>query len=519
MRLLIVVTGNSATGTITVTGKDFTQAQNAATETTPTIAVSGTASNPNPTGYEYVTSAIFSTVNASGVTVSGLTGGSVKIYGIQAARFLLPAMLDAEEKFPMYSPQEQRGIMVRDTAIQQLIKQVDIAKLEQTFYPDNCLWLPYMLTGSAPTTANIATSVSSVLSLKVATATSGPFSLTTQPNTLGPGMLLRFTVASSSAVGTITVAGTNVYGQSITETILAGVPGAANGNGTYYSQQVFASVSSNGVSFTGLTSGTCAVDGFFAESYTFTGDSTSNTVYSSVLEWYTGTDAITYPFFFLTDVSIEGGTEKETKITGKGMAQDSLAIGNRTTTPLTASTASVPIGTIGAFSNLWQPFDIGLAGWQTAWYIDALSGTAGTTSYPVVLDWKLDFKIPQKPSYPAVNWQRFQKVYRQQRETTMDLTIDFADELQYEQFRQNFNRQLVQVQFIGPYVGSTTSPVAAVYKQWTFTFHMRWTSIKRDTSGMEKVTAKISGRAEYSTALGYDYTIKVVNQIPPTYNG
>jgi hypothetical protein len=515
MRLLIVVTGNSATGTITVTGKDFTQAQNAATETTPTIAVSGTASNPNPTGYEYVTTAIFSTVNASGVTVSGLTGGSVKIYGIQAARFLLPAMLDAEEKFPMYSPQEQRGIMVRDTAIQQLIKQVDIAKLEQTFYPDNCLWLPYMLTGSAPTTATIPASPTA---LKVSTAVSGsPFSLTTQPNTLGPGSILQFVVTGSSAVGTIVVAGTNIYGQAITETILAGVPGAANGNGTFYSQQVFASVNASGVSFTGLTSGSCAINGIIAESYTFTGDSTSNTVYSAALEWYTGTDAITYPFFFLTDVTIEGGTEKETKLTGKGMAQDSLVIGNRTTTPLTASTASVPIGTIGAFSNLWQPFDIGLAGWQVQFYIDALSGTAGTTAYNQVLDYKLSFKIPQKPSYPAVNWQRFQKVYRQQRETTMDLTIDFIDDVQYENFRQGFSKSFVQCVFTGPYLGATGG--TAFFKQWTFTFLIKWTSIKRDVSQMEKVQAQLSGRAEYTPSVGYDYTIKVVNQIPPTYNG
>jgi hypothetical protein len=423
-------------------------------------------------------------------------------------------MLDAEEKFPPYSPVEQRGLMVRDTAIQQLIKQVDIAKLEQTFYPDNCLWLPYMLTGSAPTVATIPASPT-VLKAST-TVVSGPWSLTTQPNTLGPGQLLQFVVTGSSAVGTIVVAGTNIYGQAITETILAGVPGAANGNGTFYSQQVFASVNSNGVSFTGLTSGSVAVNGITAESYTFNGDSTSNTVYSSTIEWYTGTDAISYPFFFLTDATLEGGTEKETKLTAKGMAQDSLVIGNRTTSPLTASTASVQIGTIGAFSNLWQPFDIGLAGWQTAVYIDSLSGTAGTTQYSSVLDWKLDFKVPQKPSYPAVNWQRFQKVYRQQRETTLDLTIDFADELQYEQFRQTFNKQFVQFQFIGPYLGSTGGTIYT--KSWTMTFLTRWVSIKRDTSKMEKVEAKLQGRVEYTPSLGYDYKIVVQNTTPPTYN-
>lgn len=619
-RLLIVVQGNTASGTITVAGKDFSQAQNSVSETTPTFAAAGSASNPTGTS-EYTTIQTFDTINASGVTVSGLTGGTVKIYAIDAVRFLLPAMADMEEKFPPHSPQEQRGLMSRDTAIEQLVKVVDISKIEQMFYPDNCTWLPFATTGASPfviplpslatqikaaaavstapysiaagsqpnvigtasriqfvTSGNSATGTITVAGTNIAgtaitealtipgsdgtfttnnsfatinssgitisgmtgaatvqvlalsgqvkasyAVAGGATSLTTQPNTIGPDSILMIVASGSSAVGTVVVAGTNRLGMAISETVQCGVPGAANGNGTFYTNQAFSTVNASGVSFTGLTSGSVIINAVpgFSGTWLAGPSSTSNPggsdqLYSVTIEWYTGTDAVTLPFSFFTEATLEWGVEKETKWTAKGMAQDMLAIGNRATTPLTASTAGIGIGAIGGFNDYWQPFDVGLAGWQVAVFIDALSGTPGTTAYNQVLDGKVTFKTPQKASYPAVNWQRFQKVYRQQRETDLELTIDFIDLVQYEQFRQNFVKQLVQLQFIGPYIGSTLSTV--FYKQWAYTFAAKILEAKRDPSKMEKVEAKFKLKCEYSSLLGYDYKLVMQNQQPPIYN-
>lgn len=520
MRLLIVVIGNTATGTISVAGKDFSQAQNAVSESTPTIPVAGTAANPTGT-YEYATTQVFSTVNASGVTVSGLTGGSVKIYGIQAASKLEPAMVEVEEKFPNHSPQEQRGLTSRDTAIQQLIKQVDIGKIEQVFMPDTCLWLPFVTTGSNP---QVTTLPASPTVIKASTAvTSFPItSYTAQPNVNGPDSLIQLVVTGSSAVGTVTVRGTNRYGQTISEVVQCGVPGAANGNGTFYTNQAFSTLdTTTGMTATGLTSGSVAVNAIVGSQWMWiaadSGTGASSTLYTACFEWFDGTDAVAIPFAFLTETSLEGGTEKEMKWTGKGMAQDIVALGNRTTTPLVASSASIPISTsTGAFSNLWQPFDIGMPGWTASAFIDAISGTPATTAYNSVLEWKITFKTPFKPSYPAVGWNRYQKIYRQQRETDIELTVAFDDLVQYETFRQGFVKQLVTLQFTSNvYMG--TAP-GAIFKNWQYVFAAKIVEAKRDASKMEKVEAKFKLKTEYTPSLGYEYKLTVQNQQPPVYN-
>ncbi|SRR5579871_850194 len=530
-RLLIVVTGNSATGTISVAGKDFSQAQNAVSETTPTIPVAGSASNPLTSGYEYVTTMIFSSINANGVTVSGLTGGSVKIYAVLGARWLVPCMFDAEEKIPEYSPQEQRGLRSRHSNIIRLNKQVDLTSLKMLFYPDVCnAWLPRSVIGSSPSQATIPASPT-VLKSTYAVA-GGATSLTTQPNTLGPGSLIQLVVTGSSAVGTVVIAGTNIYGQAITETVQCGAPGAANGNGTYYTQQVFATVNASGISFTALTSGSVAFNGIILSQETYIRDKAGagDTYQSLVVEQYTGADALVFPFAYPTETTIEWNAEKETTVTLKGGAQDSLAIGNRATTPLASSAINynTQIGAAGAFAGssggnpaagLWQPFDIGLAGWQVAAFIDALSGTPGTTAYNQILQGKIIFKTPQKPSYPSVNWQRFQKLYGQQDETQLDLTVDFIDEVQYEQFRQNI-KQLIQVQFIGPYAGATGG--TAYYKNWTFTFAAKLITAKRDPSKMEKVEATITYLCEWTqnafgAGVNGEYQLVVQSQLPPNY--
>ncbi len=507
-RLLIVVSGNSATGTITVAGKDFSQALNAISEATPTIAIAGSASNPLTTGYEYLTSNIYSSVNSSGVTVSGLTGGSVKIYALASARSLQPCMFDAEEKKAMFSPQEQRGLVSLHTNIQRLNKVVDIATFKEVLYPDTAAWwFGRAIIGSSPAQVTVP---STPTVLKASHTPTGSVSLTTQPNTVALGEILKFVISGgTTAVGTIAVAGTDAYtGLAISETVQAGAPGAASGDGTYYTQQCFATVNSSGVTYTGLTGGTplCAISGYYLLKETYTAASSASsstagdTLNSVAVDWFDGTDFVSLPYSQITELMLEGSAEKEILLTGKGMAQDMLAIGNRTTTPLSATAlAYAPaIGAPGAFSTsggsaagLWQPLDYGGSGWQVQWYADALSGTAGTTALNTVLTWKITCKTPFKASYPSVLWDRFQKLYRQQREFTIDLTVDLQDMVQYENYRQNIP-QLVQLYIQGPPTGAGGS-----FRSWTFTFVVRTTQFKRDASKMEKVEATLQMQAYY----------------------
>ncbi len=499
-RLLIVVTGNSATGTVTVAGKDFSQALNAISEATPTIPIAGSASNPLASGYEYTTSNIYSSVTAStGITFSGLTGGTVRIYAIASARSLQPAMFDSEEKLPMFSPQEQRGLVSANTNIQRLNKTVDIGSFKQNFYPDtSAWWFGRSVIGSNPT---VATVPSTPTTLKASHTPTSSVSLTTQPNTVALGEIIKFVVSGgTTAVGTITVAGTAPYtGQAISEVVQAGAPGAASGDGTYYTQQAFATVSASGITYTGLTGGTplCVITGYYllTETYTMSTAGAGDTLNSVVIDWFDGTDFVTLPYGYFTDTTLEGSAEKEITFTAKGGAQDMLAVGNRTTTPLSATAlAYAPaIGNPGLFSTsggtaagLWQPFDTGVSGWQVQWYADALSGTAGTTPLNTVLTWKVDFKTPFQPSWPSINWNRFGKLYRQQRSMQIDLTVDFQDLVQYENFRQNIP-QLLQLYIQGPPVGA-----GGAYKNWTFNFVGKITAFKRDASKMEKTEAAVT---------------------------
>jgi hypothetical protein len=519
MRLLIDVRGNFATGTITVTGKDFTQAIGALVNSTPTIPIAGTAANQQP--YEYVTPGVYSTIDASGVAVTGLTGGVVRIWGIVAASTHVPAMLETpEEKIEKHSPEEQRGTLSRHTNFKNLNKVVDLGKFDQDLYLDNCAeWFGRSVIGNSPTQVTIPASPT-VLKTTTAVATF-PVSLTTQPNTIGPGSILELVVTASSAVGTVTITGTNILGQTISETVICGLPAAANGNGTFYTQQVFASVNASGVALgSGLTGGSVAINGIIGIQETYqvglAGVGAGDVLRPLVVEQYTGVDALTHPLSFFEEVTIEGASEgKENKISCKGGCQDQLAIGDRTVANMENITGNVPFGSVGGLSQIWQPFDVGLGGWQTTWFIDPLSGTAGTTAYSQVLDWKISFKNPRTRNYPAVNSQRLQSITRKQREVEIELTILFEDLVQYEKYRQNV-KQLLRAQFVSHvYMGTTGSVI--YFKNWTFDFPAKLVEAKRDSTKLERVEAKVKFMTEYTDSLGYEIKLVKQVQLPPNY--
>src|SRR5689334_11471380 len=103
MRLLVIVQGNTATGTVSIAG---TVLSGSSPETTPTIPIPPAGQNSLVSAYEYVTVNVYSAVNASGVTTTGLTNGVITIYGIQAAKYLIPSIADIEKDFDYFVPKE-----------------------------------------------------------------------------------------------------------------------------------------------------------------------------------------------------------------------------------------------------------------------------------------------------------------------------------------------------------------------------------------------------------------------------
>lgn len=492
-RLFVVVQGNTATGTVTITGT--APGGGSVNETTPTIPIQTASQSAQVNDFEYVTSTVFATVNASGVTTTGLTNATISIYGIQAAKYLIPSLAQLSDPYDYFSPQEARGLLDRDTKNLQLIKKATIDKLDQALYPEASLFAAYMGISNNPTVTTIP---ASPVSLKTSSAISGgPFSLTTQPT--APGMVLIFAVTSSTVVGTISVTGVNQWGVTVTETINAN---GTNGNGTYYSSNVYSSVNASGVTFTGLTSGSCAITGVYGWQYVFTPD--LNNLYSAAMEWYTGTDSDAIPWSYITDLEFSFDTTKETSISFKGGEWDVLPIGNRSTNPMSTSQVSA----------LGQPLDLPMVGWQTAIYVDALSGTPGTTPYSSITDAKVSIKVPQKPIYTATNTQRYTKLYRGQREASFTANIDFTSLDQYEAYRQNL-KQFIAFQFLGAYIGSANGTLYS--KSWTWIFPAQYTKFTRDPTKLENVTVALEAKGIYESSVGYSHKLIVVCQQPPTY--
>jgi hypothetical protein len=491
MYLHVVVKGATASGTVALAGKKA-DGTTAVSETSTTLAAA-TATQPNS---EYCTVATYNTVNASGITTTGLTGATITVYGIYAATKLVPANFNVVEKFDQFSANDHRGILWKDIRVQQLNKHVSLDKFDQALYPDTSLWWAFCNFGSTPTTTLIASAGSTPDVLKAITAVSGsPLSLTTQP--LAPGQLLQFVVTSAAASGTIAISGTNQYGVATTETV------AASGNGTFYSQNVYSAVASGGITVTGLTSGSVAIGGFFATKWTFT--MPADPISTIACAIFTGTDSAVYPFGIIDSGDFSMDVDKEIGVTCKTMTQDRVAIGNRATNPQTANLLPV----------YGQPIDYPAAGWATLVYIDAISGTPGTTLYPDLLDVKLSIDTGAKTTYTAANTQVYSRFYREPASMKFDATVDFLNQIEYENFRQLQKRLFVfKFQESNRFVGSSSS--SPVFKYWQFTVPAKYQAFDLDRS-KEKVTAKMSGVAEYSESLGYAVRLDVVNQMPPTY--
>ncbi len=488
VRYFIRITNWTTSGTVTITGTGTpgnTETYNIAAPTAQQTQSAQLASN------EYVSANAYTAI--TNVTTTGLTNGTIVIYAIQAGKFQLPSSMKSTRKPKVYSPNEHNALIERDKKILVLTNETTIDEIKQDVYGDLSLWWPYMMMGAPTTTASIPAVPTSLLAAAPLSATQ---SLTSQPT--APGMRLILTVTAFTVAGTVTITGTVGGTANVAESI--SIPAA----GTYYSSNIYTAVNASGVTNV-TTAATVAITGVFGWSYTFL---SSGAKYTAAVEWFDGAGSWTHPFCFATDGSFDIKVNSEATITLKGKAQDKLPIGDRTTTPLSGVNR---IAAIGANLN-----DMPLVGWQTLMFMDAITGTPLTTNYGDVQELKVDIKTPDEEHWTFNNSQNFNRAYTGKRECLADLTINFIDMLQWEQFRQNL-KQYLSFQFLGQYIGTTGG--TNYFKSWTWTLPIRTDGTFDPTSDPSKgiVTAKILWRCEYSSEIGAAYRLVVVSTQPPSY--
>lgn len=478
-------------GTFTLTGTDI--GGNSLSEGPITVPAPNVNAQNGVVGkFEYVTTKIFKTINASGLTTTNLsgTGALITVQGVQGAKFLIPGKLKCKKKLDKFKAKEHRNLLDAVTSNVQTLNKTTLEELSQVVYPENSLWVAYMITGSVPTITTVPVSPTSKLT---STAVSGsPLSLSTQP--VAPGEMLIFAFSGTAVAGTVAVSGTDINGNALSETVT--IPASNSGN--YYTQNVYKSVSASGITITGLTAGSITITGVFGYQYVFL---PGDVVYSATIEAYTGVDSFSLPWVMLEEATFEFGMDKEFMLVTKGIAQDRLVIGDRTASFLNTN----------RITALGQPGDTPMVGWSSLVYIDLTAGAVPTTTFGDLLDGKIMLKSPQKPGWTATNSQNYNRVNRGQRETTFDAKIDLTNVLQLEAYRLN-NLQFITFQFLGTAIGGGNQ------KTWQFTFPVTWDDfdITSDAS-MEHVEAAVQAVAQYSSALGGAYKLTIINQVAPTF--
>lgn len=310
-------------------------------------------------------------------------------------------------------------------------------------------------------------------------------------------MKLILTITAFTVAGTLTITGTVNGIAGVTEQI------AITSAGTYYSSNCYSAVS-------GITNVTTAaslgVTGVYGWQYTFL---SGGNPYTMSTEWFDGAGSWAHPGCFATDADFASKVDGEVSLTVKGNAWDKLAIGDRTTNPVSGINRIAAIGT-----NL---NDLPMMGWQSLVYLDAITGTPASTSYGDMQEFKLALKLGPEAHYTYVNSQNFSRIYAGKREATVDATVLFTNYLDWEQFRQNLKQYLVYQLLNGNPIGVNGSN--PLYKSWTWTLPWRSDGDFEPTSdpGKPAVTAKGKWRCEYDATLGGSYKLVVIDQIPPTY--
>lgn len=502
--LLVVIQGiaSGASGTITLTGKK-TDGVTAVNETTTAISLANADSNGN---YYYCTKAVFGSVNASGVTASSVSGALANavmtIYGICSAKWLVPCEFKPVVDYDVFSPADNRGLYDEDVRMAQLIKKVTW-EAGGALYPETSEWFLLSSVANATTPSTPASLPGSPVSLLAATAFSGiggtGVSLTTQPSY--PGMQFVLTVGNANAVaGTVSLAGTDRYGNVISEVI--SIPGTT---GTFYSQNVYNTLNALGVTSSGFTStATLAIAGVFVYVKNYL---PTDSLISLAGEHFDGVGSSVVPWMVPEEWSLEYDVQKEMKFSLKGNAQDYIAVGDLTPTNMNTN----------QFGPYAQPTDLPVVGWPGAFYLDALGGTPGTTPAVNVFDiitLKVVGTTGLVPYWTAVQGQPYNRVGRKRRKTTWEAEIDFINMAAFKQY-EAFTKGIFTAQFRGGnWIGNNAGSL--VYKQLQIVLPSRRVKFSRE-GNEERVVGKVSGTCEYEPSLGYSFSIAMTNQNNPNY--
>lgn len=490
-RLHLIITNFTSGGTFTITGVGTPN--NTETVTVAALTAQQTQS-PVLANFEYTSINAYTAITNI-TTTGGLTAANTLfvVKAIQAAKFNVPmTKFISQRKVPLYSPNEHTGFMSRDKKLIQQHNETSI-DCESDLYGDLSMYWQYLVAGTPAFTSIPAVPPTLLAAAPIAASQT----LTTPPT--APGMKLIFTVTTYSGTpSTLTINGTS-YGLIVTpaETI------TINSNGTYYSANVYSAVTT--ITAGAVSTTTIAITGVYGWRVVSNSEGTRAT---AAIESFDGSASWTHPFSYANDGDMTVKTQGDAKLTLKGMAQDKLAIGDRTTNPLQVSRVAslgIPLG------------DLPLAGWQTQVYLDSITGSAQTT---VFLDAdeeiKITIKTPTESHYLFNNTQQFGRTYPIKPECTVDMTYDIINLLQNEQFRQNLKQYLV-VATVGRYIGTTGG--VAYYEGWTWTLPLRYDSDYGQEADPSKgnVFAKPTLRTEYDAVLACSFQLSSITQTPPTF--
>lgn len=488
MHLLIRAYNHTASGTIIVTGTaPYSVA--VATETTTTLPVPETPG----TYIDYPTSTVFGAVNASGVTLGGgLTNGSIAIYGIQAATRMLVGEVKLNDKRTEHTPVAQRGDYSESHTGPLPMSDDPDWEYQADFWPDDSLFILQGGFNSALTAAQQPTTAIAVLTATSVT-TAGNASASIQPT--APGMIVKAVLSAGiTTAATVSVTGTNLYGQTITEVITP----STKTPGTWYSNNVFASIAANGIAWGAFGGGTVTVTAMFG--WALSGNA-GDGLSTFALCQYDSVGSYIAPWCTVSEWTIEGGMDKECKVTAKGPCQAVLKVGNFAT-----NTSQVPA--------LAQPLDEPIMGWRTEIFIDGINGTAGATPQVDCTEFKIacnnKLKAIHKSSWnPVARW--FGAVYRGRREIAIELKLDMTSATYQNEYAGAFTRgtkRLIQIQVQGSNQLGTTGGVTYV-PGWTITLPIRWEADpgRTFTMSQENVQLALKGRAYLDPAIGYDLNI------------
>lgn len=498
MALHFYVIGNATTGTITIAGTapGTGSAVNSQTYHVPIAP-------QNSQGYtEFTTKEVFATVNASGITTTGLSSAAqIIVYGSYAGKYLIPVTMDAEEKVPKFSPNDKRGILFKNLRVSQLTKGAALDKFDAALYPDS-LWAPYMLIGNSPT---ITTLPGTPTSLLASTARAATMTLTTAPT--APGMFLIFTITSNTASGTIALSGTDQYGNAVSETITV----SSTASQTLYSTKRYSALTSPGTNqftTTGMTGASIAVTGVFAWVYTWTYDGVNNvTPYSACLELFDGVMGLKLPYAFFTEGTWDWQKQKEIMFQAKGEAQDYLIVGDNSPT-------TYPSG-INPFGTLSQPTSMPVVSWPSQFFIDAGTGTPLTTQDGSLLTFKVKISTGRKPFWSGDGMQRWSNVtWDSEPNYELDASIVFQNYYYYTSFFKTNTAMLIGAEFDGAWL--CTIGGTPYYENWTWILPAKIESFKPDHS-KNPVEGTLKLMSEYNFTQGYAYKLAVTAQVPPTY--